>query len=389
MRDTIARIAAVAVLLACALPCAQAAEPLAPALGEHILVLRNGEIFEGKITRTADGYVVERPGIVVRVAAADAEMVCANLEEAYRRKRATIQVGNVHHHLELAQWCLRYKLYGQVAVELADATLANPKDPMIEALRHRLRLAIEPPRPVEPGRPPVGPSSEDLDRMVRGLPRGFVETFTQSVQPVLLNGCTGAGCHGPQSTTSLKLFRVPANRTASQRITQRNLYGVLQYVNTSNPSASELLRAASEPHGTARYAVFGDRQAPQYRRLADWTSQLAQPAAGMAEAPFDAPPVLLPRDTRRARPMTAADPRRGDHRVSYGASPLKVRPGDAAPASFNEPIDPWDPEALNRRRAVPTSDAPAAAPGTPAAAPAAPPATIPLPRTEKQEKGRP
>ena len=71
--------------------------------------------------------------------------------------------------------------------------------------------------------------------MVRSLPPGVVETFTQSVQPVLMNHCATGGCHAPQSETGLRLFRVPTGKQASRRITQRNLYSVLPFVDRDNP----------------------------------------------------------------------------------------------------------------------------------------------------------
>jgi hypothetical protein len=382
MLDQIARTAAVAVFLVSALPCAKAQELLDSRSGQQLLLLSNGEIFEGKITLSGDIYTIEQPGAQVRFARANVELVCNNLEEAYRHKRAAIQVGNVHHHLELAQWCLRNKLYGPAAVELADATVVDPRNPKIEALQHRLKMAIELPGPSEPKTAMTGPSTDELDRMIRGLPRGVVETFTQSVQPVLLNNCANGGCHGPQSTTSLKLFHVSSNKSSSRRITQRNLYGVLQFVDASNPTASALLKAASSPHGTVRYAVFNERQASQYQRLVDWANQIGRPTgpespeptppgSGIAESRSDVPGVLSVQEAKRARRMAVADPRYGDRRVGYGVAASKYKAGDVAPASFEEPANPLDPEAFNRRYA-----------------PAAPAKNAPE-KIKKQEKGAP
>ncbi len=36
--------------------------------------------------------------------------------------------------------------------------------------------------------------------MIQGLPPGSVETFTDTIQPMLLNHCSTAGCHGPQGS---------------------------------------------------------------------------------------------------------------------------------------------------------------------------------------------
>ncbi len=231
-------------------PLAGAGDAPAAASDQGLLVLRNGEVIQGRITRDDDVYVVDVPDGQIRIKEKDVEVVCRDLEDGYRRKRAAIQVGNVHHHLELAQWCLHHNLLGPAAVELADATAADPRNPMIAVLQRRLSMALEPATPATHKSAAAGPSNDELDRMVRGLPQKAVETFTQSVQPVLLNECTGSGCHGSQWEGGMKLSRVAAGRPATRRITQRNLYSVLKYVDRDNPSASRLL--TPPPGRTAR-----------------------------------------------------------------------------------------------------------------------------------------
>jgi hypothetical protein len=365
MSHSIARTAVLClVVLAAGLSAAGAAETSPPVQPDQgIVILRNGQIIEGRISQAEGLYIVDLPDGQIRLKPTEVEVVCKSLLEGYQRKRAMIQVGNVHHHLELAQWCLRHDLWGPAAVELADATTADPTNPMIDALQHRLKMALEPQRPADAtGHATVGPSNDDLDRMIRGLPPGAVEMFTQSVQPVLLNQCTASGCHGPQSETSLRLFRASGNKLASRRITQRNLYSVLQYVNMDNPQASRLLSVASEPHGTARYAIFNEHQASQYKRLIDWANLLAHPSTPDAPATVDSPDVVeppasflsgsvpqtLPQDARKARQLPATAQSQA---VRRGAAPLAKAVDEAAPASFNQPVDPHDPELFNRRYA--------------------------------------
>jgi hypothetical protein len=328
---------------------------------QGIVILRNGQIIEGRIAQTDGLWIVDLPDGQIRLKATDVDVVCRSLEEGYQRKRALIQVGNVHDHLELAQWCLRHDLWGPAAAELADATTAEPNNPMIAALQRRLKMAVEPQSSADgPGNPTVGPTNDDLDRMIRGLPHGAVETFTQLVQPVLMNHCATSGCHGPQSETGLRLFRTSGNQLASRRITQRNLYSVLQFIDLETPQSSRLLTAPSGPHGTARYAIFNEHQASQYRRMADWANQLAHqpeqevpstvtpPAVVEPPAPLVAAGVL-PQEAGKARQLPGAGQnptaRRGAVR------PAARSTGDATPASYNEPADPHDPEIFNRRYA--------------------------------------
>jgi hypothetical protein len=340
----------------------RAAEPTAsPAAGPAILVLRNGQTLEGRIIQKDGLYIVDLSDGQIRIKAADVDLVCNNLEEGYQRKRAAIQVGNVYQHLELAQWCLRYNLLGQAAVELSDAKVADPSHPMIAVLDHRLKMAAEPPSRTETVHASTpGPSNEELDRMVRGLPHGTVEAFTQFVQPVLMNNCAAGGCHGAQAENGLRLFRVPTGKQASRRITQRNLYSVLSFIDRDNPTTSRLLTAPNGPHGTAKYAIFDQRQAAQYRRLADWVDHLGQQAASDAPAslasavPFEQPPSdaepsphVLSQEARKTHsPPTAAQ--RQTAKRSSSRTAAKPTP-EATPAPPNQSADPFDPELFNRR----------------------------------------
>jgi len=339
------------------LSAAEQAAPTNPP-GQGILLLRNGQTIEGRITQAEGLYVVDLGNGQIRLKTADVDLVCANLDDGYRQKRAAIRVGDARQHIELAQWCLRHELLGPAATELADATAAEPDNPMIDVLHHRLKMAMEPPEPETAGKSTAGPSTDELDRMVRSLPHSVVETFTQSVQPVLMNHCAAAGCHGPQSEGGLRLFRVPAGKQANRRITQRNLCSVLPFVDRNNPMSSRLLTAPNGPHGTAKQAIFKQPQAAQYQRLVDWANQLAQqstpdsPTTFAPEAPFESvgptPPQVLSQEARRARPLSAGGQ---NSSVRRGAARNSAKPLAAPQASSDQSADPFDPEVFNRRYA--------------------------------------
>ncbi|MBN1395375.1 MAG: hypothetical protein JW959_10160 [Pirellulales bacterium] len=243
----------------------------------RILLLRNGEVIEGSISRAENYYVIDLSNGQIRLDQSEVEHVCASLDEGYRWKRGTIQVGNVHHHIELSRWCMRHDLYGRAAVELADATAADPDHPMIDLLRNRLELAMASPPSSERTDPhAAAPSNKELDRMVDNLPPKAVETFTQSVQPVLMNNCTGSGCHGPTSEVPMRLFRAAAGRSPTRRMTQRNLYSLMQYIDRRNPLGSRLLDACKGPHGATGKAALDEHQSDQFRRLLVWMLMLAE-----------------------------------------------------------------------------------------------------------------
>ncbi len=274
---------------------------------QQLLLLHNGQALEGRISRSGDLYRVVFPDGEIRVKAADVELLCKDFEEAYQRRRAAVSVGSLRDHLDLAQWCEQHKLYDHAAAELADAAAVAPGNPMVGFMQRRLQITTVP----QPDRPKAETAAEnslpndELDRMIRGLPHKAVENFTQSVQPLLMNNCTAANCHGPQSATSLRLQRVPLDRPAGRRMTQRNIYTVLRYVDRDNPLASRLLTIPTAPHGTAKTPVFTEHQVLQYKRLVDWVLQLG-PAAN-PESPATIPsiePMLADTLSDAASPAT-------------------------------------------------------------------------------------
>jgi hypothetical protein len=353
---------------------------LATAPQEGILLLRNGQILEGKITRSGDLYYVSLPEGEIRMKATDVEFACHDLEEGYQRKRALMQVGDVHEHLRLAQWCQRHGLLDHAAAELTDARRANPKHPMIEVVGRRLQMALEPVQPEAKTAVAASPSVsfEQLDRMVRGLPPHTVETFSQTIQPLLLNNCTTGGCHGSDSPMKFHLLRGPFGQPASRRLTQRNLNEVLQFVDKEHPELSKLLTAPAQAHGTAKVGIFSGHQTALYRRLVLWTYEVAnQPplqatpsiadveksAESVVETSgFEFPATSSPRSSHANQtgnqsthlqdiPRTAAAQPAVTQQEAVGSAPQaekrSVKRG-AAIQSF-VPADPFDAEIFNRQ----------------------------------------
>ncbi len=198
-----------------------------------------------------------------------------------------------------------------------------------------------------------GLSNDELDRMVRGMPEGTVELFSHTIQPMLLNNCTSAGCHGPASTTNFSLLRIPLGRTPSRRLTQRNLHTALAHVNSSDPLHSSLLTMSVAAHGGARTAVFTSSEALQYRQLMFWVCRVAR-----AAVPETAP--LATSVQRNAEPLLQTMPgMTPPSATTQSPAPNIAAPTTPAPAVAPEkkppagggyvPVDPFDAEVFNRQ----------------------------------------
>ncbi len=318
--------------------------------GRELLVLRNGRILEGRIAKLEDHYLVDLPDGEINVRSAEVDFICRNLEEGYQRKRSVTQIGDWRGHLDLARWCFKHEMRDHAVAELAAAEAISPNNPMLGALRRQMEPVADPPAKSEKTPTPEDSvSNQELDRMVRGLPPRTMESFTQTVQPMLMNSCTMAGCHGPQSATNLKLFRVSAGEGTYRRLTQRNLYTVLQYVDRENPAQSPLLTLPAAPHGTAKKAIYTNRQPGQYLRIAQWVMALGtndrsappempvngespQNLSNMSPSELETPPRLLSREAQRAKPLPAAGKSRRQPLSGADSGEREVEP-----ASYQEP----------------------------------------------------
>lgn len=376
-----------ACLLASALLAAGYADPalqLAPQKG--VLLLRSGQVIAGTVTPAGDHYIVSQPHAEIRVQSGKVDKLCKDLKEAYEHKRTTIELGKAAEHVALADWCLQNGLLELADRELGYALAADVNYPRIRLLERRLEVARRSAEPAAPHVKPMetGPTNDELDRMVRGMSSAAVETFTSTIQPLLLNTCTTAGCHLPQTDTKMQLLRIPANSPASRRTTQRNLYSIWRQIDQSNPLASPLLVVPLEQHGTAKAALFSGHEADQYRLLASWVGEIArgrkpsQPAtvAKPASALLQTMPPSGP--GRGVEPTSAAGKEERPPKAKPQKSPSSAidlvsfdenseveaeEPGGKAapegrPKNLDElepfdadyaPVDPFDAEVFNRR----------------------------------------
>lgn len=323
---------------------------VAPQVG--VVVLKNGHTIPGSITQAGD-YLVVTQGAQseLRIPNAEVEFVSADLEQAYARKTARLPVGKAAAHLDLAEWCLRHDMPAQATEQWVAALKIDAEHPRLAAIEKRLKFYAErmtPKSPAPSKSPALGP--EDLDKFTKDLPKGAVERFAATVQPILLNRCATGGCHGPNATTEFKLYRPAQGQVANRRFTQRNLHAVMQQIDRSNPDRSALLVKPQERHGGANAPVFDKQSQIQLDQLAAWVRQAvmepqaSQPASIRNDSEALSQPAKVAPQTRAVSeeepPATTKSAPAAERSTSDKAKP-------AATSAF-KPRDPFDPEQFNR-----------------------------------------
>jgi hypothetical protein len=235
----------------------------------------------------------------------------------------------------------------------------------VKQLELRLKTAAEAPKPT--GARSVGSTtvgSRQLEETLEKLPKGSVEKFSVTIQPMLINRCGANGCHGPAAKSSFHLLRPAAGQMMTKRFTQRNLFTVLQFMDKDEPEGSPLVTIPQERHGGAQSPVFDKRSRHQLDDLIAWAKHLS-PKPPQVSLPSSVGPMqtLLsqPDSTQRkpaveqaggkSPPSTSPRAEKGESRRPR--APRLPPPTDekTEPGSREDftPRDPFDPEIFNRQ----------------------------------------
>ena len=260
-----------------------------------VLLLHGGHVVEGEVSKVEEVYHVKTDTGEIRISANRVELVFDGFEDVYCWKRSLIRVGCHSDHVELARWCLKYDLLDLAQRELVAAELAEPGTAMVDYLQRRLTSkrnvnTSETPRPFTP-LPEAKPvpettpqadcdetetiSLETLDQATSSISPNSMAQFASTIQPILLNNCATGGCHVGAGDEKMKLYRSGLAGKAGRRTTQRNLYAVLEWLNTEQPDFSPLLTVPLRPHGkTAPAMIEGHKE--EYQRLVYWAFQISR-----------------------------------------------------------------------------------------------------------------
>jgi hypothetical protein len=320
-----------------------------PDAAPQILVLQNGQVLRGQVSLHGDSYLVTLPYGEIRVPIENVEHVCGTLEEAFRLKQNTIRFGSARQHLQLADWCLDHGLHEHARQELALATTLEPRHHLAAVIADRLAATTQKGIVVGEEATIQQPATDakQLDALVRQLPPGTVESFTNTIQPLLVNSCSARACHGSMASNDFQLRRFPHGQKPRRRLTLRNLEAVMRWVDQDDPAASRLLYAATHPHGPAKRSPLLSEPAQQ--KLLEWLGRLgttrssAQLAGQGVATETDTASFVLPHKSLHNPADAGVIP------ISTANPPS----GDATSANRYRPQDPFDPEIFNRRYHVP------------------------------------
>ncbi len=334
-------------------------------LGE-VVVLRNGNLLEGRTEVLGDQVLIDTGTSQLRLARRDVEQIGNSRVEAYELRRQAMVHPSADGHAALAEWCLRNDMLPQAAREINDARTRHPDHRALPELQARMAAAIRrmnqpaTPEPVSPAVTSVAENQElaELERLAASLDPEVIERFTRNIQPIVVHNCGTAGCHAGDAAGEFRLNRDLVHGMANRRSTLRNLQATLSQVDRQNSLASPLLVVPAAAHGDLPGPVFRGRKEPLFDKMVDWANLVAGVTPASPVVPAYLPQALpdddlLPPSAYLDGPpsmggATPPNPDESAHFWEVGEQPtVKMAPtqiGGPAPVR-----DEFDPEIFNRR----------------------------------------
>ncbi len=276
-------------------PAKAAAMATAPA--EKVLLLHNGKIVSGTIKQSSTGYVVVKPEGQMILPFEHVRLEADNLEDAYRQQRNALPDHSAAGHCELARWCLTYGLKDQAQRELQEALRREPGSVTAKNMQQRLndQLLATNDLPIlkeKNGRYSMLGDVNPVHTLeaLGGLPRDVAGDFVSKVQPLLVNRCATAGCHGPGSGQDFELQRTKLGKGSPKSYSERNLAAVLARIDRDRPLNSPLLnKLRGDSKSTATKPTHGGLSPEQAQFLRQWVASLGN----KSEKSDKAPPALI------------------------------------------------------------------------------------------------
>lgn len=262
--------------------------------GERVLVLRTGRVMKGRIKTISTGWLVSTDRGNAVIPFEQVHFDADDLNSAYLRLRIQNGRPTVATHLRLAEWCLSQDILAEAARELRDALEKDPANETARLMLNRVDNEIHrrTPQP-EPSEEPTDvvilrePETKTPDNEVRslaGLSPDTAREFVASIQPLLLNKCGNARCHGSAAKNEFKLTKLRSGSGNSRVVSERNLAAVL---NDLQPGPNNRTRLTEIVRGThVGKTIFNGRYgAVQMATLQSWMKTAAKELSFELQSP--------------------------------------------------------------------------------------------------------
>ncbi len=215
--------------------------------------------------------------------------------EVYDFKVSSTKRWDIGDHFQMTRWCLLNDLLDQATYHFQEVTKIRADHPRVKQLGIELQkklleqpefrnyLGLAPITGSENRREQGNLSSSQNNGVVTAsatlehtaMHPEIAAVFSARIQPILLNRCSQAACHGVRSQNGLTLME-PYDR-AFARISSQNLQGVLAQVTHHSDVISPLLKYATTAHGIQREPAISLTESQLLMELSSWVQQVQNP----------------------------------------------------------------------------------------------------------------
>lgn len=328
----------------------------------QVVILNNMQLLKGSVSRSPNGFVVEHAAGRLVIPPEEVRVIGKDLPDAYRRMIESYPEPTAATHYQLALWGWSHHLKQDARNQLVMALDRDPDhepardmltriDEQAAAERRRAAAAkLKPPPP----RIVNGIELPEVESLA-GLSRDTAAQFTRRIQPLVINKCGNASCHGPNTPTGFRLEQLRGAGAASRMHTERNLAAVLEQIDQNQVNSSPLLTVPMRSHGGLNKAMFfGPTGERQLEMLKSWARSASKELTHDRQLAEQRSSVLGAKPNFPKSPPSQASIEHNEDDISDAA-----RSALAASSSYSNAAediaedidaeDAFDPEAFNRR----------------------------------------
>ena len=277
----------------------------APDRREEFLLLTDGRMIHGVISREGSLYVVKQKLGTMRFPKKIVEGSFGSIREAFRHKEQRLPEEDPAERMKLARWCLNLQLTAEAKEQLVKVLEISPDHGPAQAMLANMEYTEK--RQANRFDPEVRQTAAEEDvaedragaldsAVLRGaerrmgltglpvifnLPRPLAirraEEFAHHIQPLLQIKC--AKCHNAGYEGMFQLVPIVTPRQQTPDALRANLDATLRLVDPENPARSDLLSSTLRPHGVGarKRPIFTGSNDRAYRILEAWVNGLRPP----------------------------------------------------------------------------------------------------------------
>ncbi len=381
--QTAGLVVAIAITLASFSPAMAAELPQAAPPTESCVLLRNGNVLVGAVTKIGGTVCITRSDqSKINLPSDQVETVGRSLSELYDYRRKNRFDGDLKRVQADVRWGLRHGLVREAAQDALEARSLEPSNPQtIQLLRQIAAVLKQQSEPAQPavsgdGQAPalrtvshetvVTDDHSDIEpetaAELSGLPEQLVYEFTSRIQPILMNRCTSCHARDDRNAREFQIHTALTSKWAPKDVARDNLQAVMKYVDLNAPANSLIRLRASDGHGGRRHS-FGSQgsammssldrwlaQLPSAHSASQWEAAMEQNAGAESLVPASPPQLAEIDQTGRAESATGIPelPETLATESVWNAGPPLT---GAAPRTRRMPKveNPFDPDIFNRR----------------------------------------